>query len=742
MSQIPEARRPDPFGFDESTRWEPWMRSAFLDMARVSEWQHSADRLLAAEGAGHLVHDLPVRADGRGLGLQSRPWRLDPIPFVIDAPTFQWLAAAVAERMESLEEVLVDLYGERTLVRDGVVPSDELHASPRYRMAAVGATTPKRWLTTYAVDVVRATDGTWWVVQDLTDAPPGLGYALLDRSVMSRVATEAYGHSPVASLARFGDLLRRALASCSTAASPRTVLFTGGIDHPFYVDHSYLAVELGVTLVEGADLVVRSRKLWLRTLDGLEPVDVVYRRLEGPGIDPLEVGSMGSAGVPGLLLGVRSGGVTLANAHGSGVIEEERLTRHWYRAVEHLTGGANSLPMLGDSPSLRPDLAMTPANTDEGIMQRSVVLRLFACHDGESVSVLPGGSGRVLAPGDDPRAPSACAVKDVWVMGNVLTPLVAAPLPQVDFGRSVPTRAAASLYWMNRYAERAESMARMIRVVSARLEQDPGLGAIGGGDWSERMQAMARRLRRAPGDVSDLPGIDALYDEMARSGDAVAWEIGNLLTEATSVREFLSVTTGRVLERISRCRSSLQRHVAEVDDLDALLGDLAALVGLWNESTVRGPAWRIGDMGRGLERALVVLDVVQAGMPGDEGRGVITEVDLLSIEVQLAANESLVAYRRRYRSDVEFSAACSLLLRDPSNPRSLAACIERVAGHADSAEWAQGVALADTARRALDLELEELIPAVRSALEELAGAVVTRWFAAPVSPVMISGRRP
>ena len=340
-------------GYDESLNWDGALRAALLDLARLTEWQHQADRLLVAEGAGHLVHDLPVRADGRSAGLESRPWRLDPIPFVIDPGTFQWLAAAVAERVEALEVIVADLYGPRRTMRDGVVPTAQMHSSAQYRMAAVGAPQPERWITSYAVDLIRTDSGSWHVVQDLTDAAAGLGYALLDRSVMSRVASDQYVRAGVASLARYPDVLRRALAAISPIESPRMVLFTGGIDHASYVDHSYLAVQLGITLVEGADLVVRRRRVWLRTLDGVEPVDVIYRRLESEHVDPLEVGSVGTSGIPGLLLAMRSGGVVLANAHGSGVLEDEALSRYWHDAAAYLTGvdlRLTPLPMGAETP--------------------------------------------------------------------------------------------------------------------------------------------------------------------------------------------------------------------------------------------------------------------------------------------------------------------------------------------------------------------------------------------------------
>ena len=117
--------------------------------------QREADRLLAAEGAGHIVHDLPVRADGRTVALESRPWRLDPIPIVIDAAEFHLLGDRLVARMRMLEAILDDIYGSRTLLTDRVLEPPDVWASNRYRLAAIGQLAAPRWLTTYAVDVMQ-----------------------------------------------------------------------------------------------------------------------------------------------------------------------------------------------------------------------------------------------------------------------------------------------------------------------------------------------------------------------------------------------------------------------------------------------------------------------------------------------------------------------------------------------------------------------------------------------------------
>lgn len=714
------------------------LRRALLDPSRLAERQARADRLLEAEGAGHLVHDLPVRADGRAASIESRPWRVDPVPVVLDPATFRWLSLAIAERMEALDTVVADLYGERRLVREGVVPAEALASTGRYRINAVGAA-PQRWITSYAADVALGADGVWYVVQDLTDAPPGLGYALLDRSVMSRVVPELIAGHEIASLARFNAAVRRALASVADVESPRIVLFSGGLDHPSYVDHSYLAVQLGVHLVEGADLVVRRRHVWLRTLGGLEPVDVLYRRLEDSAVDPLAVAAEGAVGVPGLLQAVRAGGVALANAHGSGVVEARELAPYVEAAIARLHPLEQQLPRLSD---MTTPLATVPTVSTAGcstVGEAAVVVRLFAVRDGESVSVLPGGIGRVLAPGDDPRLPTACVAKDVWVLGRTTAPVLGPRLPQVDFAASVPTRAADALYWTNRAAERAEAMARTARVISGRLEQDPGLAGLHGGVWTQQMLGVAAAVGRrsvASGDALDPgagPSLDALLAALDELRAATADEIGVLLTEATTVREYLSTTAGRVLAHLAGLRSALRAGDARVDDLDAVLADFAAFTGMWHESTVRGPAWRIGDIGRRLERCLVVLDSVQAAL-GPAGPA---EVEAASIESLLAANESLVTYRRRHRSDVERAAAVALLVSDEHNPRSLASCIDRLSRHADRSDWQEGRDLAERAGAALTLPLDELIPTVRAVVDEAGTAIVARWFSAPVSAIVM-----
>lgn len=769
-------------GFDEAVRpdgglRDPWIGlSSLLSRPRpgeLLEWQRQADRLLDAEGAGHLVHELAheranaalvqerpgayLLSDAQRSLADSRPWRLDPVPFVVHHRDFVTLASAVRQRVELLEALLVDLYGSRNLVRDRVVPAEELFAMPGMRTSSA-TRQPVRWIVHYAIDLVRTSAGEWRVVQDLVDAPSGLGYALLNRSVMARVIPDAYRQSGVAPFPEFATALRQALAHQAPPGrrSPRIVVLTGGPGHPTYVEHSYLATQMGFHLAEGGDLVVRRNRLWLRALDGLESVDVVYRRLEDAALDPLEPHISGAHGVPAITWAANHGGVALANAFGARVVEESAMAPYFDAAAQALGMGRLQLSMWQPGEPLATAPLYSGSRLD-AIVPGNVVLRLHAIAGPGGVEVMPGGVGRVLAPNDHPTNPTAQLVKDVWIVGQPATaarqPIRSARLPQVDFGSSVPKRAADALFWMGRAAERAEAAARAIQVVGVQIHQDPALALLTDGGWSKGALALLRSAQGAPLVAADLlldgvPYAERIGHELLTTQSVLAAKIAILVQEATSVREYLSVTTGRVLGRLTRARSGLIGGEVSADDLDVMLVDLAALAGLAMESTVRGPAWRFLDLGRRLERSFVVLGSIEAALG--------LSVDVLTFqpltELTLQLNESLVAYRRQYRSDVELSTVLELLVHDDTNPRSLAFQLDRIREHMASLAWREGSDLVQSASLgALEpsndevsdgrrMSIDGMVLGVRGPLLGLAHAVVAKWFADPVNPTAMAGR--
>jgi uncharacterized circularly permuted ATP-grasp superfamily protein len=217
--------------------------------------------------------------------------------------------------------ILADLYGPQALLASGLLPPSLVFASPAFLRSCHGIPVPHGiHLHMHAVDLVRAPDGQWWVLADRTQAPSGAGYALENRIAMVRSLPEAFRDCQVHRLASFFSAQRDTLRAMAPQPrdQPRVVLLTPGPYNETYFEHAYLARYLGFTLVEGGDLTVRDRRVFIKTLEGLQPVDVIFRRLDDSFCDPLELRSDSSLGVAGLVEAARAGNVTIANALGSG----------------------------------------------------------------------------------------------------------------------------------------------------------------------------------------------------------------------------------------------------------------------------------------------------------------------------------------------------------------------------------------------------------------------------------------
>lgn len=761
------------------------LHGLFAQLPDLAQRQFDADRILSFEGAGHIVHDLPKRADGRAVSLASRPWRLDPIPFVLEQAEFEVLRAGAVARMQMFEEVLADLYGTRSLLTDQVIESNEIWSSRRYRTAAIGVPQLHRWLTSYALDVMRDADGVWHVIADYTDAPSGVGYAVLDRVVGARVHRDVVGRvrnqEGLQPLEPFVDRLRDGLADLATVESPRIVMMSGGVDHPSFVEQSYLATRLGLNLAEGADLVVRKRRLWLRSLAGYEQIDVLFRRLEDNGLDPMEVNTQGGAGIPGLLQATSASGVRLANAHGTGVIEDPGLAEQWDRAGDWLAdrpSARSPRTLLRRLPAERRQSqrwATDPTYDGQAVTERPTILRLHLVASNQGIDVMPGANARVLDIGDDPLAPTIARAKDVWVLGSAGTVRIGRrrPLPQVDLVASVPTRAAEALFWAGRAMERTELVARSLRVVLDRTGSTTEVAA--NARWVVPAMGMVATVAGLQLDRSTIAsevgtaGSVSATQALGSSAVALAKQLGSLLAEVSSVREFFSVTAGRVFARLADSRSQISALVSttlgdlstpaqvpgSLDDdraaaiesglldsglLDAILIDVASVAGLWNESVLRGPAWRIGEIGRRLERAFGVIDACQGAVAWAESTEVDEDAQRL-IEILLATNESLVAYRRRYRSDVEFTAAVELIINEDSNPRSAASAMATVAHEAALLGWTEGAEqaaelfdLLQRSRLSSQAAAARVLTTLYEGCDQLARSLVGTYLLSPVDP--------
>ena len=258
-----------------------------------------------------------------------RPWALDPVPLVLDPATWSTLESAVAQRVTLLDLVASDLYGERRLIARGLLPAEVVLADPAFLRACTGITVPgAHRLFTTAVDVVRDAGGGFRAVTDRAQAPSGLGYALVNRSALSRVLPTLHRASGVERLAGFVRAIRAGVARAAPEGvdEPRVVILTPGPLTETYFEHAYLASYLGYPLVEGRDLVVQNNRVWLRSLAGLDPVDVVIRRVDDAWCDPVELRADSLLGVPGLVEVVRRGRVAVLNPLGAGILESPALS--------------------------------------------------------------------------------------------------------------------------------------------------------------------------------------------------------------------------------------------------------------------------------------------------------------------------------------------------------------------------------------------------------------------------------
>ena len=306
----------------------------------ASRWEN-AKRAIRDNGVTYNVYGDPEGVD--------RPWTLDMIPLLVPPAEWNHLEAALIQRAHVLNLLLGDLYGPQRLLHERQLPPSLVFGNPGFLRPCHGIAVPRGiHLHLHAVDLARSPDGQWWVLADRTQAPSGAGYTLENRIVLSRSLPEAFRDCQVQRLASFFWAQRDTLTALASAPrdTPRVVLLTPGPLNETYFEHAYLARYLGFTLVEGGDLTVRDRRVFIKTLDGLQPVDVIFRRLDDSFCDPLELRTDSTLGVAGLVEAARAGNVTIANALGSGAIETAAMSRFLPSLCRSLLGEELLLPSV------------------------------------------------------------------------------------------------------------------------------------------------------------------------------------------------------------------------------------------------------------------------------------------------------------------------------------------------------------------------------------------------------------
>lgn len=260
----------------------------------------------------------------------ARPWRLELLPVIIEHQDWLRIEAGVKQRASLLNMMLADAYGDKRLLRNALLPAALVYGHPGYLRSMQGCKPPGGiYLHIVAFELAHGPDGRYWVMDQRTQAPSGLGYTLENRVTLSRLFPQAFRELNIQHVASSYRRLLDTLQNLSTRAAgdrlPRVVLLTPGPSNETYFEHAYLARYLGLTLVEGGDLTVRDNHLYLKTVQGLEPVHGVLRHLDDDYCDPLELRPDSTLGVPGLMQAVRAGNVMMANSMGTGFLESPAI---------------------------------------------------------------------------------------------------------------------------------------------------------------------------------------------------------------------------------------------------------------------------------------------------------------------------------------------------------------------------------------------------------------------------------
>jgi len=283
--------------------------------------QHAADQSFLQQGITFTVYSDNQQGT-------ERIFPYDLLPRIITGAEWRTIEQGLKQRITALNLFLHDIYHKEKILKDGVVPVDMIYSSKHYRREMRGLAVPRHvYVAVVGTDLVRTDDGQFVVLEDNLRVPSGVSYMLANRQVMKHVFPGQFRNYGVRPIMQYGQTLLATLRSLAPphVSEPTIVLLTPGVFNSAYFEHTYLARQMGIQLVEGRDLLVHNNLVYMRTTAGLERVDVIYRRIDDDFLDPLIFRPDSALGVPGLFNAYRAGNVTLANAVGTGVADDKAV---------------------------------------------------------------------------------------------------------------------------------------------------------------------------------------------------------------------------------------------------------------------------------------------------------------------------------------------------------------------------------------------------------------------------------
>lgn len=858
--------------YDELLEADGAIRPAWADLARIYQLR-GPDRLRdsAARLAAAVSDDGVVYNEFDGQHTVTRDWDVDAVPLVIDGVEWAELEKAITQRSMLLDLLLRDLYRDQKTIAAGLVAPEMVFGHPGYiRKAARLEVAGPHALFLHAVDISRTADGRFVAYRDRTQAPSGIGYAIVGRRLMSKTFPQLFQACAPRPMTTFAGTMRLALTEYAPPGvdDPTVAVLSPGSMSETAFDQAYLASVLGFPLVEGADLTVRDGAVYMRSLGRYKRVDVLLRRVDAAYSDPLDLRTDSQLGVAGLVEAISRGTVTVLNTLGSGVLENpalhtvlERLapvlldedlrlgsvTTYWagdplQRSLIRdrldtlvLTNTSTGEEFIGPllAATDRADLAarieaqtwqwvareleafsvaptITPGSGSGGpiatLRAAPVSVRAFSVAQGPGYAVMPGGLGAVLADGVAGAAHHVVAAKDVWVTstevgghvsrrsetrGEPAWEVVAGtsagrPVTREysDVAAAASPRVLADLFWLGRYGERTELVTRLAKVSRERYQDFQYRPWMSG---TPAVPLLLHAVATVTGtarylDTADLllpgsdrpPSPDQVNEAIEKIADltvsrsvpgTIAYSVDRLISTVRAVRDQMSTSTWMVLAPVERIMASTTRLVlrsradagagdAALDlgpDLarahDEILHGVLALTGLQAESMVHDPAWMFMDVGRRIERAVTLADLTLAMFADAQD----TDVEQALLKSYLVANESSVIYRRRNRGLYQAASVAELLLFDPTNPRSMIFCLDKM--NADLSSVPETLRSAGAERAVQDMiaelrrgdpadlvrvdadrrrpELVELMTTLRTGARELSDLLTRTRFATP-----------
>jgi uncharacterized circularly permuted ATP-grasp superfamily protein len=301
--------------------------------------QQSAERALL-----HMGITFNVYGDSAGT---ERIFPFDLVPRIVAATEWAWIEQGLKQRIRALNLFIDDIYHDQRIIKDGVIPAEIVRTASSFRKQCIGLNPPNGvWCHITGTDLVRDRDGQIYVLEDNLRCPSGVSYVLQNRVVMKRTFPKVFESSRIRPVDDYPSRLRDLLESLAPPSieSPRVVVLTPGIHNSAYFEHSFLAQQMGVELVEGRDLVVSDGFAWMGTTKGFERVDVIYRRIDDDFLDPKAFRPDSALGVPGLMEVYRAGRVALVNAPGTGVADDKVVYAYVPEIVKYYLGEAILIP--------------------------------------------------------------------------------------------------------------------------------------------------------------------------------------------------------------------------------------------------------------------------------------------------------------------------------------------------------------------------------------------------------------